>query len=121
MRHIPKNKQQFYSITGKRNAIEFLLSQKGPNQTWKSEIAGQSVMLPVNGWSNVEPQLPRLWSDEYLPTGAVLIPSMLSQEAHMVLGLCALQKMPSIPCITAMPVFNLGFQVFELPALVFGG
>ena len=35
-------------------------------------------------WNNLETQQPILWSDEYLPTGGMLIPSVLSQRAHMV-------------------------------------
>lgn len=35
-------------------------------------------------WNNLETQQPMLWSDEYLPTGGMLIPSVLSQQAHMV-------------------------------------
>lgn len=35
-------------------------------------------------WNNLETEQPILRSDEYLPTGGMLVPSVLSQQAHMV-------------------------------------
>lgn len=59
-------------------------SQQGPNS---SEDFKDSKTVPGTAskwWNNLETEQPILWSDEYLPTGGMLIPSVLSQQAHMV-------------------------------------
>lgn len=43
-------------------------------------------------WNNLESEQPILRSDEYLPTGGMLIPSVLSQQAHMAPRCRSFQK-----------------------------
>lgn len=71
-----------------RDAEGFLLSQlpahQGPKSSEDIRYCRTVSGTASKWWNNLKTQQPILWSDEYLPTGGMLIPSVLSQQAHMV-------------------------------------
>lgn len=67
-----------------RISLRQLPAHQGPNSSEDIRDCRTVPGAASKWWNNLETQQPILWSDEYLPTGGMLIPSVLSQQAHMV-------------------------------------
>ena len=67
-----------------RTCLSQFPAHQGPNSSEDIRDCRTVPGTTSKWWNNLETQQPILWSDEYLPTGGMLIPSVLSQQAHMV-------------------------------------
>lgn len=67
-----------------RISLSQFLAHKGPDSSEDIRDCRTVPGTASKWWNNLETQQPILWSDEYLPTGGMLILSVLSQQAHMV-------------------------------------
>lgn len=59
-------------------------TNQGPNSSEDIRDCRTGPGTASKRWNNVETEQLKLGPDEYLPTGGMLIPSVLSQQAHMV-------------------------------------
>lgn len=69
---------------GGKIPFEPVLAHKGPDSSENMKDCRTFPGTASRWWNNLETQQPILWSDEYLTVGGVPIPSVLSQQAHMV-------------------------------------